>query len=66
MSNSPRLIAEIAFRLHDEKKLSREDLVRILQDCVNVTAIGNGYADVHGLPCPPRRRRRRRGGRRVP
>lgn len=50
-----KLIAETAFRLHKEKLLSRKDLVRILQDCVNVTALENGYADTYGLPFPGRK-----------
>lgn len=49
-----KLIAENAFRLHAEKLLSREELIDILQKCINATAIGNGYADQHGLPCPTR------------
>ena len=46
------LAAETAFRLHKEGRLTRKELVSILQDCVNVTAIENGYADAHGLPFP--------------
>ena len=51
---TPRTIAEIAFRLHEKKLISKEELVRILQECVNITAIGNGYADEYGLPFPER------------
>lgn len=56
-------IAAHACRLHDQKLLSDEALIKILRDCVNGTAIANGYADTHGLPFPddrqrPRRRRR--------
>lgn len=49
-----KLIAETAFRLHEKKYLSREELVRILQACVNATALENGYADKYGLPFPER------------
>lgn len=58
-----QLIVETAFNLHKEKLLSREDLVDILQDLVNATALDNGYAERHGLPFPARRPRR---SRRVP
>lgn len=47
-----RLIVETAFRLHEEELLSREDLVRLLEQCVNATALENGYAEAHGLPFP--------------
>lgn len=52
-----RLIAETAFRLHEEKHISRDVLVDVLQDCVNITALENGYADKHGLPFPVARDR---------
>lgn len=45
-------IAATAFRLHKEKRISRKELMRILQQCVNVVAIENGYADELGLPFP--------------
>lgn len=54
-------IAKIAFDMHEKKYLSRDELVRILQGCVNSVAIENGYADEHGLPFPdnqPKRSRR--------
>jgi hypothetical protein len=54
-------LAKIAFDMHAKKYLSREELVLILQGCVNVAAIENGYADEHGLPFPdkhPKRSRR--------
>ena len=60
-------IAKIAFDLHENKCLSREELVRILQGCVNVAAIENGYADEHGLPFPERTRSEKsRRSRRAP
>lgn len=46
-----RALIELAFRLHEEGRLSREDLTALVGDCVNIVAIENGYADVHGLPC---------------
>ncbi len=45
-------LAEIAFSLHTRGHLSREELVRVLQQCVNGTALDNGYADMYGLPFP--------------
>ena len=50
-------LAKIAFDMHEKKYISREELVRILQGCVNVAALENGYADAHGLPFPKRSRR---------
>ena len=53
MSNvSLRQIAELAFRHHAKNRITREELVGILEQCVNVAAIENGYADAHGLPFP--------------
>ncbi len=45
-------IVEIAFRLHDESRISHQELVSIVEQCVNIVAIENGYADEHGLPFP--------------
>jgi hypothetical protein len=59
-----KLIVEAAFRLHKEKLLSHEELVSILEGCVNATALNNGYAEKYGLPFPTHRRRRQ--DRRVP
>ena len=53
-------LAKIAFDLHEKKVLSRAELVRILQGCVNVAALDNGYADEHGLPFPDKRSKRSR------
>jgi len=53
---STKLVAETAFRLHEEKLLSRQELIHILEECINATALDNGYADKYGLPCPPRDR----------
>jgi hypothetical protein len=52
--------------LHEEKLLSRSELVDILQDLVNAAALDNGYAEKYGLPCPARRQRPNRRSRRVP
>jgi len=49
-----RSIAETAFRLHEEGRITREQLVHTLEQCINATAIENGYADEHGLPFPVR------------
>lgn len=53
------VIGQTAFKLHKEKLLSRGNLVDILQDLVNASAMDNGYAEKHGLPFPARRSRRR-------
>lgn len=49
---TPRQLAETAFRLHEEGHITREELVNILQQCINVTALKNGYAEKYGLPFP--------------
>lgn len=56
-------IAKIAFDLHEKDLLSRDDLVCVLQECVNCAALENGYADVHVLPFPRSRVARRRSRR---
>lgn len=45
-------LAAVAFRLHKEGRIDKDTLVEMLQECVNGTAIENGYADEHGLPFP--------------
>jgi hypothetical protein len=50
--STPRQLAETAFRLHEEGHITREELVNILQQCINVTALENGYAEKYGLPFP--------------
>lgn len=47
-------IAEIAFRHYEEGRISQEALVRVLEQCINVASIENGYADEYGLPFPKR------------
>lgn len=62
-------IAKIACKLHDEKRLSDRELTRILEGCINLAALENGYADVHGLPFPrlrPQRPRHAKRSRRAP
>lgn len=63
MSAGPADIAKIAFDLHDEGQLSKKELVRILEGCVNLAALENGYADAHGLPFPRVRAKRSRSRR---
>lgn len=53
-------LAKIAFEMHEKKYISREELVRVLQGCVNAAALENGYADEHGLPFPDKRSKRSR------
>ncbi|HSX22374.1 MAG TPA: hypothetical protein VLE97_06315 [Gaiellaceae bacterium] len=57
---SPAQFAEVAFRLHEEKRIDDAELVRLLEGCVNLAALENGYADQHGLPFPQRAPRRPR------
>jgi len=52
-----RSVAEVAFRMHEKGILPREELLRILRQCVNSVAIENGYADTHGLPFSKRANR---------
>jgi len=49
-----RLVAETAFRLHEEGRIDKDELARVLEQCVNVAALENGYANEHGLPFPER------------
>ena len=51
---SPAEIAKIAFRLHEQGHLSREDLLQTLRVCVNGAATLNGYAPRYGMPFPGR------------
>jgi hypothetical protein len=57
---SPAQFAQVAFRLHEEKRIDDKELVRLLEGCVNLAALENGYADANGLPFPRRMRRRPR------
>jgi len=45
-------IAELAFQLYGQKRITREELVHVIEQCINAVAIENGYADQHGLPFP--------------
>jgi hypothetical protein len=47
-----RPVVEIAFRLHDQGRITREELVRIVEQCINVVSLENGYAEKFGLPFP--------------
>jgi hypothetical protein len=47
-----RHIVDLAFRLHDQGRITREELVRIVEQCINVVSIENGYAEKLGLPFP--------------
>lgn len=60
MSASAADIARVAFDLHEQKRISRQELVRILEGCCNLAALENGYADAHGLPFPRVRAKRKR------
>lgn len=43
-------VAAAAFQLHAAKKLTDAQLIAILQECVNATAIENGYTAEYGMP----------------
>ena len=63
----PVKLAEVAFKLHKEDRIDKDKLVSLLETCVNIAALENGYAEEHGLPFPEGRRKRksryRQGGR---
>jgi hypothetical protein len=50
--SSLQLVAATAFRLHEEGRLSKEELMCIVKRCINAVALDNGYADTHGMPFP--------------
>jgi hypothetical protein len=53
MSDDPILLTvEIAFKLFENGDITREQLTRTVEKCINVVAIENGYADTLGLPFP--------------
>jgi hypothetical protein len=52
MSDIIVLTAEIAFKLFENGDITREELTRTLEKCINAAAISNGYADELGLPFP--------------
>ena len=56
---SPAEFAQVAFRLYEEKQIDKKTLVRLLEGCVNLAALENGYAQTLGLPFPGLRSRRR-------
>ena len=47
-----RQVAEEAFRLHEEGRITLDEWVHVVEQCVDGAAIENGYADAHGLPFP--------------
>lgn len=46
------LTAEIAFKLYEEGHITRKDLTRTIEKCINAAALSNGYAEKLGLPFP--------------
>ncbi len=46
------LVIEVAFRAYARGHLSRVELARVVEQCINIATIENGYADEHGLPFP--------------
>ena len=46
------LTVEIAFKLFENGGITREELTRTIEKCVNAVSIENGYADKLGLPFP--------------
>ena len=55
---TPAQLAELAFKMHEEGHIDDARLVEMLEQCVNIAAIDNGYAEAHGLPYPRRREAR--------
>lgn len=60
---TPRQLAEDAFRLHEEGHITREELMHVLEQCINATALENGYAEKYGLPFPAPRAKHAQGER---
>jgi hypothetical protein len=52
MSETTEAVVEVAFRQHADGRLSREELISLLAQAINATALENGYAERYGLPCP--------------
>ena len=52
MSNPFAKLANVAILAHEKGEMSKEQLVSILQGCINGTAAANGYADEYGMPFP--------------
>ena len=46
------LTAEIAFELYKEGHITKTDLTRVIQKCINARAIENGYVEKFGMPFP--------------
>lgn len=46
------LTAEIAFKAYEEGQLSREQLTRTIEKCINAASIQSGHAVELGLPFP--------------
>jgi hypothetical protein len=46
------LMAKIAFKNFKEGHLSKAELMKVLQRCINIRALENGYADRFGMPFP--------------
>lgn len=43
---------ETAFCLYEEDLITREELTHIIEQCINIVSMENGYADELGLPFP--------------
>jgi hypothetical protein len=52
MSDVIVLTAELAYTLYENGLITREDLTRTLEKCINAASIDTGYAGRHGLPFP--------------
>ena len=57
---TPVKIAELAFKLHEEGRIDKNKLVSMLETCVNIASLENGYAEKHGLPFPKSRQKGKR------
>ena len=50
--SSAQLVVATAFRLHEEGRITKEELMCVVKRCINATALDNGYVDTHGMPFP--------------
>ncbi len=46
------LMAHIAFEQHKAGQITKDELMEVVQRCINLRAQENGYAEKFGLPFP--------------
>lgn len=52
MTDVIALTAELAYALYENGLITRDDLTRTLEKCINAASIDAGYADKLGVPFP--------------